>query len=399
MKSLLIINAGSSSLKFAVFNLPLTQDSPSVYRGQIDGIGANIKFVAKDVEGKVLLDTMIKAPEGSNLEAQHQLSLERLLAWIEEQRIELAAVGHRVLHGGKEYCAPVVVTPEVLKVLEGFIPLGPLHQPHNLRPIGVLSKKFPNLPQVACFDTAFHRTQPWESQTYPIPRKYTEEGVIRWGFHGSSYDFISRQLEDVLGKEKAHGGVVIAHIGNGGSMAATRELKCVSTTMGFTALEGMMMGTRCGTIDASIVFHLMNHYKYTPEQVSDILYKESGLLGVSNGFSQDMRDLEASDKPEVKEALKLFYYRAAREIGSLAVAAGGLDAIVFTGGIGENSPVARKAITDYFAWMGLKLDPELNKIRGKAHCIEAADSKVAVAVIPTNEEWMIAHHTFTLLAL
>ncbi|MBS1208077.1 MAG: acetate kinase [Proteobacteria bacterium] len=399
MKSLLIINAGSSSLKFAVFALPLTQDAPSIYRGQIDGIGANTQFVAKDIDGKTLLDTFIKSPEGTPLEAQQQLALDALLNWIESQNVQLAAVGHRVLHGGKEFCAPVQITPEVLAKLETFIPLGPLHQPHNLRPIRALAKKYPSLPQVACFDTAFHRTQPWEAQTYPIPRNFTDEGVIRWGFHGSSYDYIARQLEGVIGKEKAHGAVVIAHMGNGASIAATRGLKCVATTMGFTAAEGMMMGTRCGTIDPSIILYLVEKHGYNAAQISSFIYKESGLLGVSGGLSQDMRTLEASDAPEAKEALKLFYYRAAREIASLTAAAGGLDALVFTGGIGENSSAARKAVTDYFSWMGLKLDPELNKVRGKAHCIHAADSKIAVAVIPTNEEWMIAYHTTSLLSL
>ncbi|WP_018605273.1 acetate/propionate family kinase [Uliginosibacterium gangwonense] len=398
MKSLLIINAGSSSLKFAVFALPLTQDAPSIYRGQIDGIGANTQFVAKDVDGKVLLDTIIKSPEGTPLEEQQQLALDALLNWIEAQNIQLAAVGHRVLHGGEDYVAPVAITPEVLAKLETFIPLGPLHQPHNLRPIRALAKKYPSLPQVACFDTAFHRTQPWEAVTYPIPRKFTKEGVIRWGFHGSSYDYISRQLEGVLGKEKAHGAVVVAHMGNGASMSALRDLKCVATTMGFTAAEGMMMGTRCGTIDPAIVLYLMERHGYSAADVSRFLYKESGLLGVS-GISQDMRTLESSDAPEAKEALKLFCYRAAREIGSLAMAAGGLDAVVFTGGIGENSQFVRNAVVDYLAWMGAKLDPELNKVRGKAHCVHTADSKVALAVIPTNEEWMIAHHTTTLLSL
>lgn len=398
MKSLLIINAGSSSLKFAVFNLPLTQDAPSVYRGQIDGIGANTQFVAKDVNGKVLLETTIQSPDGASLEDQQQLALEKLLAWIEAQHIELAAVGHRVLHGGKKYSAPVVISPEVLAVLETFVPLGPLHQPHNLRPVYALARKYPSLPQVACFDTAFHRTQPWQSEVYPIPRKFTEEGVIRYGFHGSSYDYISRQLETVLGKQVGNGGVVIAHMGNGASMAALREKKCVATSMGFTAAEGLMMGTRTGNIDPGVLLYLMDKHGYSADDLTRFIYKESGLLGVS-GISQDMRTLEASDKPEAREALELFCYRAARQIGSLMVATAGLDALVFTGGIGENSQFVRNRVCELMAWAGVKLDPELNKVRGQALCIQAADSKVAVAVIPTNEEWMIAHHTTTLLGL
>ncbi|GAB2877721.1 acetate/propionate family kinase [Uliginosibacterium flavum] len=397
MKSLLIINAGSSSLKFAVFNLPLVKDAPSVYRGQIDGIGANTQFVAKDIDGKTLLDTIIKSPEGTDLEAQQELALTTLLSWIEEQKVELAAVGHRVLQGGEKYSAPVVVTPEVFKVLETFIPLGPLHQPHNLRPIRVLAAKYPNLPQVACFDTAFHRTQPWQAQTYAIPRKITAEGVKRYGFHGSSYDYISRQLPEVIG-DKSHGSVIIAHMGNGASMAALHDCKCVATSMGFTAIEGLMMGTRTGSIDPGVLLYMMDTHGYGPKEISNFLYKESGLLGVS-GISQDCRTLEASDAPEAKEALELFCYRAAREIGSLMMAAGGLEALVFTGGIGENSQFVRNKVVGYLEWMGAKIDPELNKIRGKAHCISTADSKITLAVIPTNEEWMIAHHTTSLLGL
>lgn len=398
MKSLLIINAGSSSLKFAVFNLPLVKDAPSVYRGQIDGIGANTQFVAKDIDGKTLLETTIKSPEGTPLEAQQELALTSLLDWIEAQKVELAAVGHRVLHGGEQYTAPVVVTPDVFKVLETFIPLGPLHQPHNLRPIRVLAAKYPNLPQVACFDTSFHRTQPWQAQTYPIPRKITAEGVKRYGFHGSSYDYISRQLVDVLGAEKAHGAVIVAHMGNGASMAALRDCKCVATSMGFTAAEGMMMGTRTGSVDPGVLLYMMDTHGYGSKELTAFIYKESGLLGVS-GISQDMRTLESSDAPEAKEAIELFCYRAVREIGSLMAAAGGLDALVFTGGIGENSQTVRNAIVSALSWTGAKIDQELNKVRGKAHTIHAADSKVAVAVIPTNEEWMIAHHTTSLLGL
>ncbi len=397
MKSLLIINAGSSSLKFAVFNLPLTEDSPSVFRGQVDGIGADAKFVVKDLDDKKVVDTVIPKSANSNLEVEHQAALDTLLGWLDTQHVELAAVGHRVLQGGEKYDAPVVVTPEVFKVLETFIPLGPLHQPHNLRPIRTLMQKHPELPQVACFDTSFHRTQPWQAQTYAIPRKITAEGVKRYGFHGSSYDFISRQLPEVIG-EKSHGAVVIAHMGNGASMAALRDCKCVATSMGFTAIEGLMMGTRTGSVDPGVLLYMMETHGYGPKELSNFLYKESGLLGVS-GISQDMRTLEASDAPEAREALELFCYRAAREIGSLMMAAGGLDALVFTGGIGENSDFVRNKVIGYLEWMGARLDPELNKVRGKAHTIHAADSKIALAVIPTNEEWMIAHHATNLLGL
>ena len=395
MQGLLIINAGSSSLKFAMFKAPLAEGAQSIFRGQIDGIGAETKFVAKGEQGETLTDTVIRAPEDSDFEAQQEFALEYLLDWIEARNVSLQAVGHRVLHGGEDYSAPVRITLEVFATLESFIPLGPLHQPHNLRPIRVLARKYPQLPQVACFDTAFHRTQPWVAQTYPIPRKFTQEGVKRYGFHGTSYEYVSRQLPTVIG-QKAQGAVVIAHLGNGASMAALRDLKCVATTMGFTAAEGLMMGTRSGTIDPAILLYLAERHGYSTEQQSRVIYKESGLLGVS-GISQDMRTLETSDAPEAREAIELFCYRAAREIGSLAMAAGGLDALVFTGGIGENSSHVRSTIVGYLGWLGAKLDDDANSQRGKAQVISTSDSGVTVAVVPTNEEWMIAHHTSTLL--
>lgn len=398
MKSLLIINAGSSSLKFATFNLPLTEGAPSVFRGQVDGIGANAQFVAKDVDGKKLIETAVKTRAGSDLEEQHQDSLNTLFNWLDEQKVELAAVGHRVVHGGEKFSAPVQVTPEVLQQLTDLTPLAPLHQPHNVRPIRTLAERFPDLPQVACFDTAFHRTQPKVAQTYAIPRKYTDEGVKRYGFHGQSYEYIARQLPKVVGEQKARGAVVVAHLGNGASMAAMRDLKGVATTMGFTACDGLMMGTRTGAVDPGILLYLVEKHKFDAKQLSNFMYKESGLLGVS-GMSQDMRTLESSDAPEAKEALDLFIYRVAREIGSLAVAAGGLDTLVYTGGIGENSDIVRREVAKQLAWLGMEIDETLNNMRGKTHTINTPNSKVTVAVIPTNEEWMIAHHTTSLLKL
>ncbi|GAB4062253.1 acetate/propionate family kinase [Uliginosibacterium sediminicola] len=396
MKALLVINAGSSSLKFAMFETPLTEGAPSIFRGQIDGIGADIRFVAKDIDGKTLLDTEIPTP-GADLETAHQIALDHLLEWVEGRNIELEAVGHRVLHGGEDYSAPVLVTPEVFAKLETFIPLGPLHQPHNLRPIRTLAAKYPKLPQVACFDTAFHRTQPWVAQTYAIPRKITAEGVKRYGFHGSSYDFVSRQLPALLGDKLARGAVLIAHLGNGGSISALRDLKCVATSMGFTAAEGVMMGTRTGSIDPGVLLYMVEQHGYTADDLVRFIYKESGLLGVS-GISQDMRTLEASDAPEARQAIELFCYRVAREIGSLAMAAGGLDALVFTGGIGENGCEVRAEIVQYLGWLGAAIDPQANKQRGKTAIVSSAESKVTVAVVPTNEEWMIAYHTTALVA-
>jgi acetate kinase len=396
MQGLLVINAGSSSLKFAMFEAPLVEGALSIFRGQIDGIGAETKFVAKDIHGATLLDTVISAPVGSDVEAQQQFALEYLFNWIDTHDIVLQAVGHRVLHGGDEYSAPVRVTPQVMEKLEALIPLGPLHQPHNLRPIRALAKKYPALPQVACFDTAFHRTQPQVAQTYAIPRKLTQEGVKRYGFHGQSYDYVSRQLPAVIGA-KAHGAVVIAHLGNGASMAGLRDLKCVATTMGFTAAEGLMMGTRTGSIDPGVLLYMVERHGYDADALTRLIYKDSGLLGVS-GISQDMRTLEASDAPEAKEAIEMFCYRAAREIGSLTMAAGGLDALIFTGGIGENSSFVRAGIVKYLGWMGVQLDDAANGQRGKTLIISKPESTVLVAVVPTNEEWMIAQHTTDLLA-
>lgn len=396
MQASLIINAGSSSLKFALFALPLTEGAMPLFRGQIDGIGAQAQFKIKNADDQICLDTSIPTGLHSDLESQHQCALDALLAWLDAQAISLAAVGHRVVHGGSQFSAPVRLTPNVIAELDALTPLAPLHQSHNLRPAKTLARSNPELPQVACFDTAFHHDQGWLAESFALPRKLTEEGVKRYGFHGSSYEFVTRQLPAVLGKDIARGSVVIAHLGNGASMAAVRDGKGVASSMGFTALDGLMMGTRTGNIDPGVLLYLMDRHGYGAKELTQLLYKESGLLGVS-GISQDMRTLEASDAPEAAQAIELFCYRAAREIGSLMMAAGGLDALVFTGGIGENSNTVRSKVVAYLGWMGASLDAVANNQRGRALRIEAEDSKVAVAVIPTNEEWMIAHHTANLL--
>ncbi|GAA5167897.1 acetate/propionate family kinase [Viridibacterium curvum] len=391
MKALLVVNAGSSSLKFALFGLPLIEGAQSLFRGQIDGIGADAQFKLRDANDAVCLDQRISAPAGSSLEEQHQISLDAVLAWLGTQDIELVGVGHRVVHGGSEFSAPVRLDAEVLAKLDALCALAPLHQSHNLRPVKALMKRFPTLPQVACFDTAFHRTQSPLAEAFAIPRAISAEGVKRYGFHGSSYEYVSREMPKLLG-DKAKGAVVIAHLGNGASMAALRDGKSIGTTMGFTAVDGLMMGTRTGALDPGVLLYLIDQHGYDSKKLTNFLYKESGLLGVS-GISQDMRTLEASDAPEAKEAIDLFCYRAAREIGSLAVAAGGLDAVVFTGGIGENACNVRARILGYLAWLGLEVDAEANSQRGKAMLISKPGSRVLAAVLPTNEEWMIAHHT------
>jgi acetate kinase len=396
MQALLVINAGSSSLKFALFAVPVMEGAQSVYRGQVDGIGAHAQFKVKDAADATLLDTTIPMPQGSDLETQHACSLEAVFEWLDTRAVSLVGVGHRVVHGGSAFSAPVRLTPDVLAQLDALRPLAPLHQSHNLRPVKALARKHPELPQVACFDTAFHRTQSSLAESFALPRWMTNEGVKRYGFHGSSYEYVARRLLAVIGPTRASGAVVVAHLGNGASMCAMREGKSVATTMGFTAVDGLMMGTRTGALDPGVMLYLMDRHGYDSAKLTSLVYKESGLLGVS-GISQDMRTLEASTEPEAKEAHDLFCYRAAREIGSLAVAAGGLDALVFTGGIGENSALVRSKITSWLAWMGAALDPVANGQRGREQCIHAQHSSFAVAVIPTNEEWMIAHHVTRLL--
>jgi len=349
--------------------------------------------VAKDHKGKHEVALSVKGEQ----EEQHKLALDFLLKWFTEHETgwSIVAVGHRVVHGGELYSAPIVVTPAILEQLAQFIVLAPLHQPHNLNGIKALSAILPGVPQVACFDTAFHRSQPRVATLFGLPRALTEEGVKRYGFHGLSYEFIARALPEHLGAKSA-GRVIVCHLGNGASMAALVACKSVASTMGFTAIEGLMMGTRTGSLDPGVLLYLMENKGMGVKELTKMLYKESGLLGVS-GISQDMRTLLASDRPEAKEAVDLFCYRIVRELGSLTAAARGLDAIVFTGGIGEHAAPVRKTVCASLGWLGLTLDEAANsadQIR-----ISRADSAIDVLVIPTNEEWMIAHHTTSLLGL
>ena len=397
---ILVINAGSSSIKFALFELlparaggnALLKDKPAV-SGQIDGIGAQAKLIAKDDAGRHEVALSISGDQ----EAQHKEALDFLLKWFTEHEKgwDIVAVGHRIVHGGELYSAPVVLTPAIVEQLTQFIVLAPLHQPHNLNGVRALTALLPGVPQIGCFDTAFHRTKPKVAETFGLPRALTEEGVKRYGFHGLSYEFIARSLPEHLGS-KADGRIVVCHLGNGASMTAMVDRKSVASTMGFTAIEGLMMGTRTGSLDPGVMLYLMENKGMGVKELTKMLYKESGLLGVS-GISQDMRTLLASDKVEAKEAVELFCYRIVRELGSLMAAAGGLDAVVFTGGIGEHAAPVRKAVCAAFGWLGLTLDEAANsadQIR-----ISRADSKVDVLVIPTNEEWMIAEHAQQLLKL
>ncbi|MFV0371853.1 MAG: acetate/propionate family kinase [Azonexus sp.] len=390
--SILTINAGSSSIKFALFPLAAPISPEAEVSGQIDGLGTGTtRLVAKNRAGERVADQIIGGDK-----VDHRAAFDALLQWFmgSYSAWKIIAVGHRVVHGGERYAQPIVIDDTVLGHLESFVPLAPLHQPHNVAGIEALRALLPEVPQVACFDTAFHRSQPEIAQQFALPRSFTAEGIKRYGFHGLSYEYIARSLPQH--SHRADGRVVVCHLGNGASMAAMVKRKCVATTLGFSTIDGLMMGTRCGNLDPGLILHLMESKKLSVKDMTRILYKESGLLGVS-GISQDMRTLLASDKPEAHEAVELFCYRIARELGSLTAAAGGLDAVVFTGGIGEHAAEVRRRVCLQAAWLGLQLDPEANARHDVV--ISAGNSNVDVLVIPTNEEWMMAHHAQTLLAL
>jgi acetate kinase len=391
-EAILTINAGSSSIKFALFPLAQPLEKTAAISGQIDGIGTPVaKLVAKNAEGLKVVNEKLPFPNPS-----HQQAFDHLFKWFtaHESNRKIVAVGHRIVHGGQRYSEPVKLDIATLEYLDSLIPLALLHQPHNLTGIRAIQALMPQAPQVCCFDTAFHRSQPDVAQIYGLPRHLTAGGVRSYGFHGLSYEYIAEVLPRY--SSRAEGRVVIAHLGNGASMSAMVGRKGVATTMGFSTVEGLLMGTRVGSIDPGVLLYLMENRGMDAKALTRLLYKESGLQGVS-GISQDMRDLLSSDKPEAKEAVDLFCYRIARELGSLAAAAGGLDALVFTGGIGEHALEVRRRIGVLASWLGIKLSPEhnaRNEIR-----ISAPDSTVDVLVIPTNEEWMIAHHAQTLLNL
>ena len=391
-RGILTINAGSSSIKFALFELNGGLNAKPVVSGQIDGIGADAKLVAKTADGKHELPLTLDGEQ----EAQHQASLGVLLAWLRENyhSWSLAAVGHRVVHGGELFSAPMVVDRDSVRQLAQFIPLAPLHQPHNLNGIKAIVAVAPDVPQVACFDTAFHRSNPPVAQAFAIPRALSAEGVKRYGFHGLSYEYIARVLPEH--SARAEGRVIVAHLGNGSSMCGMVGRRSIASTMGFTAIDGLMMGTRTGAIDPGVLLYLIDEKGMGSAELTRLLYKESGLLGVS-GISQDMRTLLASDQPEAAEAIDLYCYRIVREIGSLAAAIGGLDALVFTGGIGEHAAEIRRRVCDRLGWLGAELDGTANS--ADAIRISSGASKLDLLVVPTNEEWMIAHHAQTLLAL
>jgi acetate kinase len=388
----LTLNAGSSSIKFAVFDGDSHSDAPLI-SGKIAGIGTAPVFAAKDAQGDPMDTDAFGALDPA---VEHETLIALLLPWLAlhtEDR-PLLAVGHRVVHGGRFYSAPVRVTPEVIAQLETLVSLAPLHQPHNLAALRAVARWRPDTPQIACFDTSFHRTQDRLAQLFALPRALSDEGVTRYGFHGLSYDYIASTLPRHLG-QAAEGRVIVAHLGNGASMCAMKNRASVATSMGFTALDGLMMGRRCGSLDPGVVLYLMQAKGMDAAAIETLLYQKSGLFGVS-GMTNDMHILENSDDAHAREAVDLFCYRAASTLAGLVPAIGGLDALVFTAGIGENSATVRARICDQLAWLGITLDPQANG----AHevVISAQDAPVKVLVIPTNEERVVVNACHAILS-
>ena len=396
---LLVINSGSSSVKFAAYDAVEPGSSLArIANGRIEGIGNAPRLQVWGQDGAVLQDRAISVSADPDL-SPHEEAFKQLFDWLGQHTAghTLGAVGHRVVHGGERFARPVLITPDILSQLDTYTPLAPLHQPHNLSAIRAIAGLLPDLPQIACFDTEFHTTQPWVAQACALPRHITQAGVKRYGFHGVSYEYIASVLPDFLGTAAANGRVVVAHLGNGASLCAMQDRRSMASTMGFTALDGLMMGTRCGSLDPGVVMYLMSALGMNIQAVEKLLYEQSGLLGVS-GISGDMRTVEASQTLEARQAIDLYVYRVAQQLGSLAASLGGLDALVFTAGIGENSASLRQRVCQDAAWLGVALDVDANEAPASgARCISAAGSRVAVWVIPTNEELMIARHTQAVL--
>ncbi|MDU0342460.1 acetate/propionate family kinase [Bosea rubneri] len=387
---LFVVNAGSSSIKFKLYRV-IGDDIALVFGGAVDGIGTRPRLKAKDHAGETLIERSYAADEVAN-----SSQAQRIIAdWVggEMKDAQLIGIGHRVVHGGPVYSAPVLVDDAVMRTLETFIPLAPLHQLSNLDPIRVLRERRPDLPQVACFDTAFHRGHPELSDRFALPRGLYDEGVRRYGFHGLSYEYVSQALRGIA-PEIADKRVIIAHLGSGASVCALEGGRSIETTMGFTALDGLPMGTRSGSLDPGVVLHLIEQKGMSPAEVGHMLYHESGLRGLS-GISNDVRALLESDRPEAAMAIDFFSLRVAQAFASLSVSLGGLDALVFTAGVGENAHQVRRNVVERLHWAGLSLDDEANRRNDSR--IEASDSRVPILVVPTDEERMIGQHTLRLL--
>jgi acetate kinase len=386
---ILVVNAGSSSIKYAAFRQDGAAEPLLLGKGQIEGLGTRPRFVGRDERGAVLGETEWPA-DGFG----HADGMRFLIDWLEhnEADIRIVAAGHRVVHGGLLYSGPVRLDETVLDELRRFEPLAPLHQPHNLAAIRALAEVFPDLPQVACFDTAFHRTQPPVAQIFALPYAMSERGIRRYGFHGLSYEYIARRLPEFAPHAER---VVVAHLGNGASMCALRHGCSIDSSMGFTAVDGLPMGTRTGTIDPGVLLYLIQSEGWDAGRIETLLYKESGLLGVS-GVSNDMRALLGSNEEGARRAVELFCYAIAKQLGALAAALGGIDALVFTAGIGEHAAAIREDVCRRSEWLGFRVDPLANRLGGP--CITIDASPASAWVIPTDEEKMIAIHTRNLLA-
>tara|TARA_Y100000590_G_C15636586_1_gene983225 strand:- start:311 stop:1492 length:1182 start_codon:yes stop_codon:yes gene_type:complete len=388
--AILVLNAGSSSMKFQVFLQG--EELTSIYSGLAERLKEDTPYVKiKNKDGDVVLKQDLEANAGHG-EAL-TLAIDTLEKELAKEEVKLVYVGHRFVHGGDKYVAPVEITAEVIEGLKDVIPLAPLHNPHHLKGIEFIAKNYPELRQVACFDTAFHATNPESIRTFALPRKFWDMGIKRYGFHGLSYQYIATKMQEVAPLARK---TVVCHLGNGASMAAIANGKSIASTMGFTALDGLPMGTRCGNIDASVALYMIEKLGMSAAEVNDVFNKQSGVLGLS-GISNDLRDVEESDEPLAKLAMEYYTMSIARKVGDLATTMGGLDSIVFTAGGGENSSIVRQAVAEKLAWLGIEIDAEKNDCRGVVRQISTHTSKVALYIIPTNEELMIANSTVELL--
>ncbi len=390
MNHILVINAGSSSVKFSVYQTLNNKIKKiiSARAVKLFHTDAELTIFSEDkslVRQQLLSDVTVGIPK-------HKTAVEYFIGWLSQQtELNLVAVGHRVVHGGPKYAKPVLLTDEVMQDLEAYKSLAPLHQPHNLAPIRIIQAIYPNLPHVACFDTAFHQTQAKNAASFGLPERYFEQGIRRYGFHGLSYEYIVACLMQERSQQKNQlGKIVIAHLGNGASMCAIENAKSVATTMSFTPLDGLIMGTRSGSLDPGVVMHLQTELGLTMEQVSNLLYKEAGLLGISKE-TNNMRKLLASDKESCKQAVEMFCYQVNRHLGMLVAELGGLDELIFTAGIGENAPEIRQQICKLASWLGIQINQQANQANSQT--IHADQSRVKVSVMPTDEAVMIAKHT------
>lgn len=389
---IVVVNAGSSSIKFSAYHRDKAEPAELQFKGEVEGIGSSPRMSAWDADGKTIAERRWPGERRLN----HESIFETLTDWIKQHLDQMpAAVGHRIVHGGARFSGPVRIDREVLNELDALCPLAPLHQPHNLAAVRAIAAIAPSLPQVACFDTAFHHDQPDVARRFALPREFHDAGVRRYGFHGLSYEYIASALR-ARAPRVSSGRVIVAHLGAGASLCGMLDAKSIDTTMGFTALDGLPMGTRCGALDPGVILYLMRERGMDADAIEQLLYNRSGLLGVS-GVSRDMRELLASKEGGAREAVELFVYRISREIGALAATLGGVDGLVFTAGIGEHSPEIRRRVCERSRWLGIKLDCEANE--GGRECISAPDSDVSVWAIATDEEKMIVDHTIDVLGL